>query len=345
LSGGEAQRVGVAAALASKPGVIVADEPTGELDRVNADIVYDLLADQAAESGAGLLLVTHDVKANRIADRVVTIRDGRVSSELIDHTSRLIVDERGWVRLPEDGRHAAGITDRATTRPLSDGLVLSGTGPVEMAPVEELQTATPAPGAVLISARDVSAVIDGVTVLAPTTLTISTGQLTVLSGPSGSGKTTLLGLLGGLGEPSDGVIEHLVAHTTSIGSSLAGFAEQVSVNQNLQLARQVRGLPHADVLWALTVLGIDRLADRPVGMLSGGERQRVGIARALITDTEVVLLDEPTSQLDEASAARVASILQRLAQEGRAIVCASHDPALVAVADKLVSLGALTPAV
>ncbi len=343
LSGGEAQRVGVAAALASKPGVIVADEPTGELDRVNADIVYDLLAEQAAESGAGLLLVTHDVKANRIADRVVTIRDGRVSSELIDHTSRLIVDERGWVRLPEVDRHIAGITDRATTRPLSDGLVLSGTAPVERAVLEDQQCATSAAaGAVLISARDVTMVIDGVTVLAPTSLTVSTGQLTVLSGPSGSGKTTLLGLLGGLGEPSEGLIEHLAAHTTSICSSLAGFAEQVSVAQNLQLARQVRALPHSDVLWALTELGIERLADRPVGMLSGGERQRVGIARALVTDAEVILLDEPTSQLDEASAVRVASILQRLAQDGRAIVCTSHDPALVAVADRLVSLGALT---
>ncbi len=345
LSGGEAQRVGVAAALASKPGVIVADEPTGELDRVNADIVYDLLAEQAAESGAGLLLVTHDVKANRIADRVVTIRDGRVSSELIDHTSRLIVDERGWVRLPENDRHVAGITDRATTRSLSDGLVLSGTAPIAMAVVEDQQGATTAARTVLVSARDVSTVVDGVTVLAQTTVAISTGQLTVLSGPSGSGKTTLLGLLGGLGEPSEGVIEHAAAHTTSIGSSLAGFAEQVSVAQNLQLARQVRGLPYADVLWALTELGIERLADRPVGMLSGGERQRVGIARALITDADVVLLDEPTSQLDEASAARVASTLQRLAQEGRAIVCASHDPALVAVADKRVSLGALTSTV
>ena len=347
LSGGEAQRVGVAAALASKPGVIVADEPTGELDRINADIVYELLAEQAAESGAGLLLVTHDVKANRIADRVVTIRDGRVSSELIDHTSRLIVDERGWVRLPENDRHVAGITDRATTRSVSDGLVLSGTASVGMAIVEDQQDvrATSAAGTVLVSAQDVATMIEGVTVLAPTTVAISTGQLTVLSGPSGSGKTTLLGLLGGLGEPSEGLIEHVAAHTTSIGSSLAGFADQVSVAQNLQLARQVRGLPYADVLWALTELGIERLADRPVGMLSGGERQRVGIARALITDADVVLLDEPTSQLDEASAGRVAAILQRLAQEGRAIVCASHDPALVAVADKLVSLGALTSTV
>ncbi len=347
LSGGEAQRVGVAAALASKPGVIVADEPTGELDRVNADIVYDLLAEQAAESGAGLLLVTHDVKANRIADRVVTIRDGRVSSELIDQNSRLIVDERGWVRIPDGDRLFAGISDRATTQPLSDGVMLSGTAPAEVAVVADQPLVSPNAAAqtVLLSAHDVSMMIDGVTVLEPTSVTISTGQLTVLSGPSGSGKTTLLGLLGGLGKPSGGRIEHVTAHTTSIGSSLAGFAEQVSVTQNLQLARQVRGLPHADVLWALSALGIERLADRPVAMLSGGERQRAGIARALITDADVVLLDEPTSQLDEASAARVASILQRLAQEGRAIVCTSHDPALVAVADKLVSLAALTPAV
>jgi ABC-type lipoprotein export system ATPase subunit len=348
LSGGEAQRVGVAAALASGPGLIVADEPTGELDRANADIVYDLLAAHAAASGAGLLVVTHDVRANRIADRVITIRDGRVSSELVGAESRLIVDQQGWVRLPEADRHRAGITGRATVGSNADGVILTGNA-AELPPAPTESSAPAAAWAaaesrsVVVTATDVSFSIGATTILASTSFTIRRGALTVLAGPSGSGKTTLLGLLGQLGDPTAGRLDFgSSVPTTSICSSLAGFAEQASPQQNLVLARSVRGLPTADVVWALRELGMEHLADRPMSTLSGGERQRVGVARALVTEAELVLLDEPTSQLDEANAAQLAAVLQRLTVEGRTIVCTSHDPAIVSVADVVVSLGQLS---
>ena len=81
LSGGELQRVAICAAVAHEPPVILADEPTGELDRASADVVYDVLAALAARTGATLLVVSHDPGAARIADRVVHVRDGRVSEE------------------------------------------------------------------------------------------------------------------------------------------------------------------------------------------------------------------------------------------------------------------------
>ena len=115
LSGGEAQRVAVCAAVAHEPRLILADEPTGELDRAAADAVYDLLSALAVDSGAALLLVSHDSGAARVADRIVRIRDGRLSEEWAAdgaENESLVVDDRGWVRLPEPLRARAGVSTR-----------------------------------------------------------------------------------------------------------------------------------------------------------------------------------------------------------------------------------------
>ena len=121
LSGGEAQRVCVCAALAHEPTVVLADEPSGELDAVAADGLYDLLAAATTATGAALILVSHDVRAARIADRVVRIRDGRLSEQWHPGTpddEELVVDDRGWVRLPEGLRRR----DRcARNRPAAAG--------------------------------------------------------------------------------------------------------------------------------------------------------------------------------------------------------------------------------
>ncbi len=127
LSGGEAQRVAVAAALAHKPALVLADEPSGELDAVNAELVYDALAAAAAAAGAALVLVSHDRRAARIADRVVRIRDGRLSETWRPGGEELlVVDDRGWLRLPEQVRPAA---DAVRAVPDGDGVTLEPAGP------------------------------------------------------------------------------------------------------------------------------------------------------------------------------------------------------------------------
>ena len=101
LSGGERQRVALAGALAHGPGLVIADEPTGELDASSADQVYDFLRDHAERTRAALLIVTHDARAERVATRVLTIDDGRLSEEKVGGRASLVVDGRGWVRLPD----------------------------------------------------------------------------------------------------------------------------------------------------------------------------------------------------------------------------------------------------
>jgi ABC-type lipoprotein export system ATPase subunit len=372
LSGGEAQRVAVCAALAHRPALVLADEPTGELDAEAAADVYDALAAAVAEAGATLVLVSHDRRAARVADRVVRIRDGRLSETWLpaptggdgDPPESLVVDDRGWLRLPDAVRRAAGIGERVRVRLTGDAVSLDrepGSAPPRPEPVvpaEPASTAAAAPpsGATVATLRGVHVAYGGRPVLRDLDLDVLAGRLLAVAGPSGSGKSTLLRVLAGLERPDAGSV-------TVAGSDLADrdrdglaalrAAELAVVTQevhlagatdaeaNLELARAVRHQPadpDADRA-RLGDLGLAPLAHRPVDALSGGERQRVAVARSLVVGATLMVLDEPTSQLDEASAERLAQVLATAARSGTAVVVATHDPVLLAAADEVLNLG------
>lgn len=217
LSGGEAQRVGVAAAIAHQPALVLADEPTGALDRETADAVYELLAEAVAATGAALLLVTHDTCAGRIADRVVRIRDGRVSEQWhpgqADET--LVVDQRGWVRLPEPMRRVTGALAGVVARVHDQRILLTGTATAVPPAGETGRPAGPrapisgsATGARLAArAARVRVARGGRPVLDGLDLDVPVAALTVVQGRSGSGKSTALRCLAGLARPDSGRIE------------------------------------------------------------------------------------------------------------------------------------------
>jgi putative ABC transport system ATP-binding protein len=225
--------------------------------------------------------------------------------------------------------------------------------PIELRPpagfVADADAATPvAPvgasiGSDIIELQGASRSIGDRQILAPTDLAVRSGELLIVSGRSGSGKTTLLGLLAGFGTPSEGVVVRHDGGRVAVGTSSPGFAETMTVRQNIVLACSVRGLSAdahlvASIDDSLGAVGLLELADRPVSTLSGGERQRVSIVRAISSGAELVLLDEPTSQLDQGLARRVSRFLLRFARAGHAIVCASHEPELITAADRVHSL-------
>jgi ABC-type lipoprotein export system ATPase subunit len=130
LSGGEQQRVALCAALAHRPQVLLADEPTGELDAATAAQVYDLVGELVREQGCTTVLVSHDPESARVADRIVRIRDGRVSEEWTrdeEETDTIVIGRGGWLRLPEELLLRAGIGERATARLESGGIVVTPT--------------------------------------------------------------------------------------------------------------------------------------------------------------------------------------------------------------------------
>jgi len=383
LSGGEAQRVAVCAALAHGPTLVLADEPTGELDHVAADAVYDLLVEATTALGAALLLVSHDIRAGRVADRVVRIRDGRLSEEWTPGSAgseTLVVDDRGWLRLPESLRTGTGVgagsttgvhaeadggrivlTGRARHAPVAprveaEGLARGGSELLEShRPDEPAKPGRARRGSTVAELVDVSVSRGGRDLLTELSLAVGAGRLTVVQGPSGSGKTTLLRLLTGLERPDQGVVR--IAGTDLVGLSrpqLAGIRkanltvagqsgsllETLDVRDNLELVRDARGLPPDPELierW-IEALGLAPLRHRHVRVLSGGERQRVAVARALAVDPALTVMDEPTSQQDEANAERLVAVLVAAAERGMAVVAATHDPVLVAAADHVVTL-------
>jgi len=184
------------------------------------------------------------------------------------------------------------------------------------------------------------------------------GHFYALMGPSGSGKTTLLNLVGGLDRPDTGrvvVAGEDVGQLTgdalsewrarSVGFVFQGFnlVPVLSALENVRLPLTLTPLTRKQqdehARFALEVVGLaDRAGHRPQ-QLSGGQEQRVAIARAIVTDPRVLLCDEPTGDLDRASADGVLDLLQRLNQEmNKTILMVTHDPAAAARAQRLVHL-------
>ncbi len=282
--------------------------------------------------------MTHDARAERLATRVLTIHDGRLSEETFGGRTALVVDGRGWVRLPDALRAGAGIVGRAVAASGDGQINLVGSEPVSASPTT-VSSVERQPGATVVELHDVE--IDlGTTTIGPVSMELRRGQITIITGRSGSGKTSVLSLILGVSQPTRGVVDR-AAISFGCAPQTAAFAEQLSVADNIDLVRAIRlNRPDDDGLVLLAAMGLTGLADRPAAALSGGERQRLSVARALAVNADVVVLDEPTSQLDRANARSLSRAIKDSAQGGACVVCASHDEELIGVADQIIDLGA-----
>jgi ABC-type lipoprotein export system ATPase subunit len=368
LSGGERQRFALCAALAHRPALLLADEPTGELDEASARAVRALIAELAGVDGTSVIVVSHDEATASIAQRSVRIRDGRVVEDRRGDDSALVVGRGGWVQLPPELLSEAGIRRRAQVRRGPDGLVVTpATGwnepgrsePQTPAPASPARRLDPARVSLRALCRGFGRGRGGRRVIDRLTHDFAPGGMTVVSGPSGTGKTTLLRLIAGLDRPDGGLLtvdqqplseldaEQLAAlRRERVGylaqePSLVGF---LSAIENVALALRIRGWepgPAGDRAgWALARVGLAGRSRQRVHRLSAGEEQRVALARALASARGLLIVDEPTSRLDEASAAVVAQLLAAAsAGEGQTVICATHDPELIRRADDGLTLG------
>ena len=364
LSGGEQQRVAACAALVHQPALLLADEPAGELDAGTARTVYRLLAELVAQVGTTLVIVSHDEAATELADRVVQVRDGRISAEVLrGGPPRLVVGRGGWVRLPESARDEAGISGRASWRYDEGDVRLAGDGAAAGRDSTPVGTA-PAEGEVVCQlhaiAKSYGSGARAHQVLSGFEASFARGRLVAVEGRSGSGKTTLLHLIAGLERPDSGSLivagaelgeldrEALAAHRRDhvgwVGQE-PGLVPFATALENVLLAQEIhhggRAPEHEPAARAwLDRLGLGDCVDRAADRLSAGERQRVAIARALARRPDIVLLDEPTARLDQESAALVAGLLVSAARLSHAaVICATHDALLTERADDVIRLG------
>jgi putative ABC transport system ATP-binding protein len=185
-----------------------------------------------------------------------------------------------------------------------------------------------------------------INVLSGLVLDVPRGDFLALMGPSGSGKSTLLNLIGGIDRPSGGSIEFAGRRLEALGESeLArwrarhvGFVFQMhhllpmlSARDNVELPLLLTGLPAAErrrrATAALKLVGLEDRAGHKPAELSGGQEQRVGIARAIVTDPDILLCDEPTGDLDRKSGDAILDLLEALNRDhGKTILMVTHDP-------------------
>jgi len=368
LSGGEQQRIAICAAVAHRPAILLADEPAGELDAKNVAVAYKLIAELARDDGATVVLVSHDPTATTVADRTVHIRDGRLSDEAsAGGASAIVVGSGGWLRLPEDLLRDAGVGRLARAERHDQGILITPAGPAAAPAADEAAAPEPAPVRAAPTAaaelRDVQmrygegrrarVVLDGFGAA------FAAGRMTALTGRSGSGKSTVLRLLAGMEHPSAGEVVVLGrsiggldraaaadfrrSHVAVVAQE-AGLVDYLSATENVTLAMALRGLGEGEAAaesaatW-LSRVGLGHRLEHRVARLSAGERQRVAIARALACEPDLLLVDEPTSRLDQVNAAVVARMLADAARlHGATIVCATHDPLVTEQADVVMPL-------
>ena len=190
------------------------------------------------------------------------------------------------------------------------------------------------------------------------TLTVTPGEFTSISGPSGSGKSTALNLVGALDRATSGQVLVEGKDLSTMGrkelSALRrdriGFVFQaynlvpvLTALENAEMVLALQGMPpgerHSKVMALLEAVGLADMADRKPDELSGGQQQRVAIARAIASEPAIVLADEPTANVDSATAERLLDIMQALNEErGVTFLFSTHDPRVMRRARRRVHL-------
>jgi energy-coupling factor transport system ATP-binding protein len=349
LSGGEQQRVALAAALAGRPPVVLLDEPTSQLDPVAGDELIGLLRRLNQEWETTILLAEHRLeRCLSAADRVIALRDGVLAHDG-DPASFLAWAADAAPALQTPGARLFGLAGLAPppvgVRQARRGLRALGLLPDEPAPA----TGEPAGRAERSAGRDrpgrrgrprrrdrhappAALSVDGVwhelrdgpAILRGVRLTLAPGETVALMGRNGAGKSTLLRHAAGLLEPTRGSVRS------------AGRVALLLQNPGDYFVHERVGDETSAA--ALQAAGLGALAERNPRDLSGGERQR--LALAIVEDggadarshaqVAVLALDEPTRGMDREAKARLAEELRGRARAGQAVIVATHDPEFAA---------------
>lgn len=319
FSGGMRQRVAIAAALAGEPDILLADEPTTALDEKTRWEIVRLLKDIQEKTGVAVLFITHDLSlVEDIADRVAIMQDGRIveegnvakvfSAPEHPYTRKLL----GYL----DYKKGRGHNHRSAA---SDEPVLS---------VRKLCKSF------RLGRKEKN------DVLKDFSMDIYRGEIVGLVGSSGCGKSTLARCIAGIDRPDSGVVEFAggIRMQMIFQDSQSAFNDRFTVKKIIEEplrtgAGRITDAGRRDeaVRNVMRAVELDEsLADRKPYELSGGQRQRAAVARALITDPDFIIADEPLTGLDVSAQAQIVHLLKRLAQErGLTILFIAHDLPMV----------------
>ncbi len=357
LSGGEIQRVAIAAALALKPEVLVLDEPTSQLDPHSAEEVLEGLVQLNKQLGLTILLAEHRLeRVLPFADKIIYLSQEQPGALIGDphqilgqvelNPPMIILGKLlGWDPLPLTVDAAQVYAQKSSSK-----MAFRAPAPVSGYPPK----GNPTPAA-FIHALDVQVNYGSFTALRGVDLDLYPGKITVLMGPNGAGKSTLVRALVGLAPLQKGTIQ--VDGKDIAGRTVAEICQQVGylpqdpnallfaehVMDELLITLRNHHLDPSAISvpteHLLEVLGLADKAECYPRDLSTGERQRVALGAILVTHPGALLLDEPTRGLDYAAKQALLKLLHTWRDEGMAILLVTHDVELAAqAADQVVLL-------
>ena len=346
ISGGQKQRVAIARALVNDPLLIVADEPTGNLDSVTAETIFQIF-ERLAGRGKTIVMVTHDESLASRFSRRLEISDGRLGAPSGNgangHSRRALAED--------PAEHARRAQSRGP----------EGEAPSTVSfPGEPAKSRTHTHPAIVL--KDVSKVFEGAagtfTALRSVDLQLDYGQFISVVGKSGSGKSTLLNMITGIDHPTSGEVivddrriyemnesqrAQWRGRTLGIVFQFFQLLPTLSLLENTMLPMDFCDMyPFAErperAMELLRRVGLERQAHQLPTSVSSGQQQSAAIARALATDPSILLADEPTGNLDSRSAGAILDLFESLAEKGKTIVIVTHDPAITRRTDQTVIL-------
>ena len=343
ISGGQKQRVAIARALINDPPIIIADEPTGNLDSVTAETIFQIFEKLVAR-GKTVVMVTHDQSLSSRFTRHLHISDG----ELVDlhlNTAPISIGE------PEvkGGQSVKSISVSTST--------LNGNGHGK-----HNANAPITPDYHAISLKTVNKTYENAAgrfiALKSIDLTLNYGQFVSVVGKSGSGKSTLLNMITGIDHPTSGEVvvgnndiykfsesQRAMWRGRNMGVVFQFFQllPTLTLLENTMLPMDYCNIYSFNerpgkAMELLKMVGLEEQAHKLPGSVSSGQQQSAAIARSLATDPPIILADEPTGNLDSRAAEIVLSLFEKLAAQGKTIIIVTHDPSITCRTDQTIIL-------
>ena len=357
-SGGQKQRVAIARALVNDPPVIIADEPTGNLDTVTANTIFRIFEALVAQ-GKTIVLVTHDNSLATRFSRQVVIYDGEV---VASYDQRWFAGERESSASSQTLKSVAVATAKATSTQETEATAGRKQRKRQGNNGVAVQTSELDTGDAAIVLRDVTKTYVNAAgefpALKGINLQMSYGQFVSLVGKSGCGKSTLLNMLTGIDHPTSGEVivggrniyemsenQRALWRGRNVGIVFQFFQllPMLTLLENTMLPMDYCNVYRANerpkrAMELLTLVGLEEQAHKLPASVSSGQQQSAAVARALATDPPIIVADEPTGNLDSRSADAILRLFSELAKQGKTILLVTHDPSFTKTTDQTVIL-------
>jgi ABC-type lipoprotein export system ATPase subunit len=347
ISGGQKQRVAIARALVNDPLLIIADEPTGNLDTVTAETILQIF-ERLVGDGKTVVMVTHDESLAPRFSRRLHIIDGAFGSP---NGNRAASGRYAGARVLDDpaGKAIDLSDEQPTAKPIhmvnAESPRSNGHGDYPAVLMRAVDKVYESPAGKFVALKSIS-------------MQLKYGQFISIVGKSGSGKSTLINMITGIDHPTGGEVvvgnERIYDMTESQRALWRGrnmgvvfqffqLLPTLTLLENTMLPMDYCNVhPFGErmdrALELLKRVGLEDHVHKLPGSVSSGQQQCAAVARALANDPSIILADEPTGNLDSRSAGVVLDLFEELADEGKTILIVTHDPAITKRTDQTVIL-------